>query len=518
MTKGSLLDLPRIPDPLGFGPRAVSLDKRLENGPSGVFGFFEPREARFDHRLDRADEHVARSRWDLALRMYEQVLEDDPHNRRALNGTARVYAVKGKRRKVVDACYKWLEELEATNQWGLVRAVGEAILRFDATCEKARLHIALARLRGQDFQGALASLRELSLLLLERGETEESLELLERAWLVAPSDYDTGMALAEVYILTGSLDEAALHLRNLAAALVEQGKDEQAAEVYQRLTVISPERADVVLSLGRLYLAMKRYPAAISEFRSLLRRQGDPRPALLLLSEACLLNKQYDDASLAARRVLSEDPDNREALSLLGSALKGLGLDDEVARLFPKPVPPDVSTQKTRRIELPRKATHFELAQAAEAFVFDLPVLPQQPVLEPAELPFVPIAELQPGPELPELPQLPTPGATVELAHFQPVWDAPTPEELLSLAPEDLVAQPNWMASAETLDLPVLPPVVEEEPLPEPPALELPIPNPLLLRHGIQAAARLLDDPWLDPVERVDALDSLCQAGRLYAL
>lgn len=507
MTQGILLELPRIPESLGFGPKAVSLSKRLENGPSGVFGFFEPREARFDHRLDRADEHVARNRWDLAQRMYEQILQDDPYNRRALNGVARVYAVKGKRRKVVDACFKWLEQLEASNQWGLAQAVGEAVLRFDAGSEKARLHIALARLRGQDFSGALASLRELSLLLLERGDTEESLELLERACLVAPSDYATGMALAEVYILTGSFELAGQHLRNLASALIERGQDELAAEVYQRLTVISPERADVVLSLGRLYLAMGRYPSAINEFRSLLRREGDMRPALLLLSEACLLNKQYEDASLAARRVLSDDPENREALSLLGSALRGLGLDAEADAVLPSPrrAPEDVSEMKTLKIKTPELPARFELPELPE-----LPVLP-----EIVELPHGPIAERQPGPELPVLPIVPALAPTVSMTAYVsvPVLDAPTPEELINATPEQLA----WMASPELLALPVLPPELDEPEMPEPPPVELPLPNPLLLRHGIQAAARLLDDPWLAPEERVDALDSLCQAVRWYA-
>lgn len=502
MTKGNLLELPRIPDPLGFGPRAVSLSKRLENGPTGVFGFFEPREARFDHRLDRADEHVARSRWDLALRMYEQVLEDDPYNRRALNGTARVYAVKGMKHKVVDACYKWLEQLEASSQWGLVQAVGESILRVDAGSEKARLHIALARLRGRDFAGALASLRELSLLLLERGETEESLDLLERAWAIVPTDYPTGMALAEVYILTGSIEQAARHLRNLAAVLIELGQDERAAEVYQRLTVICPERADVVLSLGRLYLAMGRYPAAIGEFRSLLRRQGDPRPALLLLSEACLLNKQYEDAALAARRVLADEPSNREALSLLGSAFRGLGREDEARALLPAPArapEEDVSSLPTLKIQLPPKPDPLELALID---LPELPVLPSDPIQDVVELPCLPVVELQPGPELPQLPLLPAQPPTVSMTSCEsvPVLDAPTPEELLKAGPEDLA----FMASGQ----PEAPPVQAEE---------LPQPNPLLLRHGIQAAARLLDDPWLEPEERVEALDSLCQAVRWYA-
>lgn len=523
MTQGYALELPRIPDSLGFGPRAVSLSKRLENGPSGVFGFFEPREAKFDHRLDRADEHVARSRWDLALRMYEEVLQDDPYNRRALNGAARVYAVKGRRRKVVDACHRWLEQLEATNQWGMVAAVGEAILRFDASSEQARLHIALARLRGQDFAGALASLRELSLILLERGDTEESLQLLERAWSVVPTDYPTGMALAEVYILTGSFEQAGRHLRNLAAVLVEQGQDELAAEVYQRLTVISPERSDVVLSLGRLYLAMGRYPAAIGEFRSLLRRDGDPRPALLLLAEACLLNKQYEDASLAARRVLIDQPDNREALSLLGTALRGMGLDSEADGVLPAPrtAPPDVSSLKTARVRRPVRTAEGlawpEPSETAEPFALPenlvLPVLPEriELVADIVETAFVPVAELQPGPELPVLPLVPAQAPTVSLTAFEatPVLDAPTPEELLNATPEQLA----WMASPEPLALPLLPPEVEEEPEP----VEQPLPNPLLLRHGIQAAARLLDDPWLAPEERVDALDSLCQAVRWYA-
>lgn len=504
MTTGQLLDLPRIPDPKGFGPRVVSLSQRLENGPTGVFGFYEPNEARFDHRLDRADEHVARGRWDLAERMYEQVLADYPHNRRALNGAARVYATKGKRRKLLTACYSWLEALEHHSQWSLVEAVGEAILRFDATSEKARLHIALARLQSKDFGGALANLRELSLLLLERGETEESLQLLERAWLVVPSDFPTGMALAEVYILTGNFDLAGQHLRNLASVLIERGQDELAAEVFQRLMVISPERADVALSLGRLYLAMGRYPAAIGEFRSLLRHPGDPRPALLLLAEACLLNKQFEDAALAARKILSLDPECAEARSLLGTAYLGLGLAEQASELMPAP-------SRAREVELAQEP-ELELASPE-------PVRPPAPpVPEGFQLPALPILPL--CEELPPLPVLPCLAPENEssllaeaLEYLAPTLEDCQPSQQAE-ALEQVALEPS-LPAAETLQQTAFEPVLAS-PAPTPEPSDAP-PNPLLLRHGIQAAARLLDDPWLNPEERVEALDCLCQAVRYYA-
>ncbi|MCE7871516.1 hypothetical protein DYH09_14210 [bacterium CPR1] len=492
MTTGQLLDLPRIPDPRGFGPRVVSLSQRLENGPSGVFGFYEPKEARFDHRLDRADEHVARGRWDLAERMYEQVLADYPHNRRALNGVARVYATKGKRRKLLTACYSWLEALEQQSQWSLIEAVGEAILRFDATSEKARLHIALARLQSKDFGGALANLRELSLLLLER------------AWLVVPSDFPTGMALAEVYILTGNFDLAGQHLRNLASVLIERGQDELAAEVFQRLMVISPERADVALSLGRLYLAMGRYPAAIGEFRSLLRHPGDPRPALLLLAEACLLNKQFEDAALAARKILSLDPECPEARSLLGTAYLGLGLPDQALELMPAP---------SRAPE--------PMAQEPE-LVLPGPDIPPGPcVPESFQMPALPILPL--CDELPPLPVLPclASGSEGVLETLGPVAVGLDFSELAveQAAGQVAHAAPEELRSALEPILPTAPacePALPTLPLPGVASDEAP-PNPLLLRHGIQAAARLLDDPWLNPEERVEALDCLCQAVRYYA-
>ncbi len=492
MTTGQLLDLPRIPDPKGFGPRVVSLSQRLENGPTGVFGFYEPNEARFDHRLDRADEHVARGRWDLAERTYEQVLADYPHNRRALNGAARVYATKGKRRKLLTACYSWLEALERNSQWSLVEAVGEAILRFDATSEKARLHIALARLQSKDFGGALANLRELSLLLLERGETEESLQLLERAWLVVPSDFPTGMALAEVYILTGNFDLAGQHLRNLASVLIERGQDELAAEVFQRLMVISPERVDVALSLGRLYLAMGRYPAAIGEFRSLLRHPGDPRPALLLLAEACLLNKQFEDAALAARKILSLDPECAEARSLLGTAYLGLGLAEQASELMPAP-------SRARERESEAELAQEPVLSSPEPVSLPTPFVPES--YQMPALPILPLCE-----ELPPLPVLPCLEAECEPSFLAEALDylAPRLEDCQpSPAPEQAIPGP-----AETLQ--------QVAPASTPEPGEAP-PNPLLLRHGIQAAARLLDDPWLNPEERVEALDCLCQAVRYYA-
>ncbi|MEW6279043.1 MAG: tetratricopeptide repeat protein [Candidatus Eremiobacterota bacterium] len=389
------LDLPRLPDANGIGPRIRSLSERLQPAfeASGTFGFRSslPDRETLARRLDRADEHQAGGRWSQAAALFEQALADQPGNRRALNGVARAYAVLGRYRELVDTCMTWVEVLAAGAQWSLAQAAAEAVLRLDASSQTARLHLALARLRLNDVKGAMSVLRDLALLLLEQGRTEESLELLERAWSVAQGDPDIGMALAEVYMLTGSLQDADRQLRNLAAVLVEQGQSERAAEVYQKLYLVTPEALDVPLSLGRLYTALGRYDEAIAEFRSILKREVDPCEALEHLAEACVLAARFEDAALAARKWVQLQPDNPMARSLLGTAYLGLGRADEARELLP------------------------------------------------------------------------------------PVAEAPMPR-----------------------------------PAPLPPA-------PVLLRHGIQAAARRLDDPWADPEERVEALDSLCQAVRYYA-
>jgi len=121
-----------------------------------------------------------------------------------------------------------------------------------------------------------------------------------------------------------------------AVALEERGRLEEAAEVYRRLLVTSPDSALVWVNLGNVEMARGLEPEAKAAYRNSLELDPDQPDALnnlawLLLESQGDLTQAYE---LASRAVSLGGPDPYLALDTLGRIQLAMGRCREATEVF----------------------------------------------------------------------------------------------------------------------------------------------------------------------------------------
>ena len=240
------------------------------------------------------------------------------------------------------------------------------VYRLDPTDTESALWLArLYRLRNEHdkaeevLRGLLkedpeneAAVEQLTQLLLDEGKSEDAVSLLEGITGRNPSptlldllgdaysqNHDLPKA-EEAYRKAADLDPSeSSHLRGLGQTLLSEEKYSDALTVYQKLSDLMPDDADVYLRLGQIYRELNQLDLA--EQSLLKARQYEPGSPEVMYNEAMLYEAQgrYDDAI----RVLSDAvtglksgstvlPSRRRSLAILYQQLGQLYRD---AQNFP---------------------------------------------------------------------------------------------------------------------------------------------------------------------------------------
>jgi Flp pilus assembly protein TadD len=160
-----------------------------------------------------------------------------------------------------------------------------------------------------------AAVEQLTQLLLDEGKSEDAVSLLEGITGRNPSptlldllgdaysqNHDLPKA-EQAYRKAADLDPSeSSHLRGLGQTLLAEEKYSDALTVYQKLSDLMPDDADVYLRLGQIYRELNKLDLA--EQSLLKARQYEPGSPEVMYNEAMLYEAQgrYDDAI----RVLSD--------------------------------------------------------------------------------------------------------------------------------------------------------------------------------------------------------------------
>ncbi len=165
-----------------------------------------------------------------------------------------------------------------------------------------------------------------------------------RQFLHVASRYHRLAALAAVLVaivvtnrpMLSSTLMRAISEHNLATALQEQGRLDEAIAHYQRALAVQPDYAPAFNNLGTAQMAKGNMGAAVAAFRESLRLQPQSTQARDLLAEAeydlgsaSLDNGAADRAEPLLRHAIVLKPDYAEAYNNLGIALAQMGRIDE---------------------------------------------------------------------------------------------------------------------------------------------------------------------------------------------
>ena len=265
-------------------------------------------------RKGRAEVLKALGRLDEALREYEGVIQDFPHDPVGRNGRAEVLKALGR----LDEALREYEEAVRDFPHNVVARAGRA----EVLKALGRLDEALQEYEGavRDFPQDLVARNGRAEVLKALGRLDEALQEYEEAVRDFPHNVVARSGRAEVLKALGRLDEA---LREYDGAVRD----------FPHNVVARTGRAEVLKALGRLDEALQEYEGAVRDFpQDVVARSGraEVLKALGRLEEAL---REYDGA-------VRDFPHNVVARTGRAEVLKALGRLDEALREYKK-----ISTQ-----------------------------------------------------------------------------------------------------------------------------------------------------------------------------
>jgi protein O-mannosyl-transferase len=140
------------------------------------------------------------------------------------------------------------------------------------------------------------------------------------------------IALSE-HTLNVTHDNTYAHF-NLANALLETGRTDEAVSHFQAAAVLKPNWADAPYNLGNAYLRLRQFDHAIAAFDEAIRRSSTHVAAHTNRAIALAQRGDMDAANESFERALQIDPNNRSALVNYGQTLARINKLEEAIGLF----------------------------------------------------------------------------------------------------------------------------------------------------------------------------------------
>ncbi len=189
-------------------------------------------------------------------------------------------------------------------------------------------------------------LRLLGLSLLKQGRSEEAAQKLTQVTRLVPSFAQAHEDLAEALFAHGKIEEAVKSFRTslkhnpnselanlrLAELLALLGRGTEADDFFERSFELNPDRKALVEAME---LQQHDQPEKAEEiYRNVLRRDPDNVDALRLMGVLAMKQEQYNDAEALIRRAVELAPDYIVAWNNLGAALNEQGKHDEAEEAY----------------------------------------------------------------------------------------------------------------------------------------------------------------------------------------
>lgn len=275
----------------GCAPSRV-IGGRSASAPSGPAPALrlEPNDAEAA-RLDVAQEAAANDDYDTALRLFKDLLRENP--------------------TLVDAYTGMGGVLEETGDLELAESAYGRATRLDPT----------------DFTAASGHGRVLEAL----GELKQAVRAFQRALVIRPTDLESNLSMARLLLATGQSEAAVAFAERatrvdptngyahlwLARAYAKVGRGKDAIREYETACELIEPPADVMLALVNAYAAEKRYQEAANAAEALT-RTSPSAAAFERLGWALFRLNEFEKSDAAYRKSIELDAEYWPALNGVG--------------------------------------------------------------------------------------------------------------------------------------------------------------------------------------------------------
>jgi len=310
--------------------------------------------------------HFLRNEIDKALEYFQKSLKETDDFEYLHHLIARVYRDKGEFIKILDHCAKAIEfghedveirllEGEAYLNLGdaeKARKCFNRALEIEPDLEDARLGLVGAASLDSDPQSLLLAIDKFlekspsspqglaskGDVLFNMGDYGKAKQNYQRTIEQYPNDYkilnnlgncflkEKNFASAETYYLMalGKNKNFFLGYRNLAIALINQNKTQDAAEYLEYYLQSNPRDPETHVTLGDIYYQSKEYFKALGHFENYLMYYPNNMDALVRVSDCYFNLGKLHAAAAGYQSVMAKDPANNIAKQRLGELNKFL--------------------------------------------------------------------------------------------------------------------------------------------------------------------------------------------------
>jgi tetratricopeptide (TPR) repeat protein len=269
--------------------------------------------------LQNAEKLLRQGKLESAIAEYVRVVDQQPRDWGTANLLGDLYVRAGQTDKAIEQFARIADSLSEEGVLPRASALYKKILKLRPEHEHALLQAAEIAAS----QGLLADARFYLMSIIERlrsrGDSRRAAQMRIRLGTIDVADFEARTAAAHARVELGDIVGAVRDLRDLAAELVEKGRSDDGLELLRQAATLAPEDADIRAQLARAFVARGDLTSA-AEYMTIDTAGDDPQ-FLLTAAEIQLRFGHLDDAIAIARRLLECHPDRRQELATLGWSL-----------------------------------------------------------------------------------------------------------------------------------------------------------------------------------------------------
>ncbi|MCP4414037.1 MAG: tetratricopeptide repeat protein [Gammaproteobacteria bacterium] len=269
-------------------------------------------EPKLEEMLSEALKHHQAGNFEVAATLYNEVLEIQPNNIKAISLFGTLNLQTGNHDTACMLLKKSLslkpDNAMAYNNLG---SALQASGRFEESIKFYKRAIELK----PDYDEAYYNL----------GNTLQACNLLEEAIVIYK------------HAITLKPNDADIH-NNLANALRKSGKSDEALKSYKLAAVIKPDNSEILCNLGAAFQELDNLGEAIANYQEAIILKPDNAKAHSNLGTALKKQNRLEDAEKSHNLAIKLKPDYAEAHNNLGTTLQSLGRLEEAIQSYKKAI------------------------------------------------------------------------------------------------------------------------------------------------------------------------------------
>jgi pilus assembly protein FimV len=262
-----------------------------------------------DQLLRSAEKHIAKGKFEQALKDYLRVLDDNPRDISTLNKVGDLYV---RLNRAADSIPFFTRIAEVCSLDGFfLKAI--AIYKKINKIDPARLEVYERLGDLYTKQGLTQDSRTQYQVLADHyqknNQPEEAIAAYKKMAAADPNDLKIQVRLADLYRSVNQLEEAVMQYGLVGSMLLRRGAQDEAGAVFQKALELSPKDAAARNKLVRSLLSQKNPTAALA----ILKAAPRTADSLALMAEAQFEIGQKEDAIRTAEQAIALETEHQGA-------------------------------------------------------------------------------------------------------------------------------------------------------------------------------------------------------------